>query len=134
MALLHRPEFTPRTFDDYGSLVDDCLFKEIRELASRLRGRRVLYLNSNQNRGGVYEHLVSLVPLMRDLGLRAEWLAISEVPSDFYEVTKALYNGLQGTAHAFTDAEWAAYEAFNRQIAMEVAEAPWDVVLVQIRP
>jgi trehalose synthase len=129
--MLQSQIFTKRTFQDYHSIIDEDLFYEITNLAAQLRDKRVLYINSNQNKGGVYEHLISLIPLLQNLGVKAEWKAISEVPADFYEVTKAIYDGIQGIDYNFTTREWRIYEDFNQQIAREIEGDAWDFVLIQ---
>lgn len=120
-----------RDFEEYRSIIDYRLFDDIIRLSAQLCGKRVLYINSNQNKGGVYEHLTSVVPLLQNLGIKAEWKAITEVPADFYEVTKRLYNNIQGIEFPFTLKEWKIYEGFNKKIAEEVGRGNWDFVLVQ---
>ena len=46
--------------------------------------------------GGVAEILRSEIPLLRDLGLVADWKLISGDDA-FFAVTKAMHNGLQGS-------------------------------------
>jgi trehalose synthase len=129
--MLQTVSVSPRDFQAYRSVIDDRLFDDIIHLSAQLRDKRVLYINSNQNRGGVYEHLTSVIPLLQNLGIKAEWKAISEVPADFYEVTKSIYNGIQGINHIFTAKEWKIYEDFNKKIAEEIKSNTWDFVLVQ---
>lgn len=121
----------PRNFQEYREIISDQLYNDILHLSSLLRNKRVLYINSNQNRGGVYEHLSSIVPLCRNLGIETEWKAITEVPADFYEVTKRIYNNIQGIEYPFTAREWSIYEEFNKIIANEITQGNWDYVLVQ---
>ncbi|MGH2652672.1 MAG: glycosyl transferase family 1, partial [Actinomycetota bacterium] len=45
----------------------------LRALAEPFRGARVLHVNATAFGGGVAELLGTVVPLMRDLGLDAEW-------------------------------------------------------------
>ena len=56
---------------------------------------RVVHVNSTARGGGVAEILRSLVPLMRDVGLDAQWMVM---PGDdaFFETTKKMHNLLQG--------------------------------------
>lgn len=129
--LLKNVRFTKKQFQDYRNIIDDQLFDETIRLSKQLRGKRVLYINSNQNRGGVYEYLSNLVPLLNNLNIKVEWKAITEVPADFYQVTKMLYNGIQGIEHNFTKNEWKTYEEFNRRIAKELEDKSWDFVLIQ---
>ncbi|MFQ5426685.1 MAG: glycosyltransferase [Gaiellales bacterium] len=95
---------------DYASLVARGLADEIRELAEPLVGKRVLHLSSTAFGGGVAEILFPLVPLMRDVGLEAEWRVIHG-QADFFEVTKAIHNTLQG-AEGTLDAD--AQETYRR--------------------
>ena len=69
--------------------------ERVRELAADLRGLRVLHLNATPYGGGVAEILRSEVPLLRDLGLHADWQLISG-DEPFFRVTKAIHNALQG--------------------------------------
>jgi trehalose synthase len=112
-------------------VVDGQLLDEVEAAAEPLRGATVVYVNSNQNRGGVFEHLSSLVPLMNDLGVHARWLAASRVPAEFYEATRLLYNGLQGDAEAPEQAHWRIYDEVNELAAAQVVDLGADVVLVQ---
>ncbi|MBI3289809.1 glycosyltransferase [Candidatus Microgenomates bacterium] len=112
-------------------MIEDKLFNDILRLSEKLRDKHILYINSNQNRGGVYEHLTSVVPLLQNLGINVEWKAITEVPADFYEVTKRIYNNIQGIDYPLAPKEWKIYEDFNKKIAKEVKSNTWDFVLVQ---
>ena len=68
---------------------------EIRALAEPLAGKRVLHLSATAFGGGVAEILYTLVPLMRDAGLEAEWQVIHG-QDEFFDVTKTIHNALQG--------------------------------------
>lgn len=84
-----------RSLSEYTSTVGQECIRELRELAEPLRGARVLHLNATAAGGGVAEILKALVPLMCDLGLDAQW-RILQGADEFYKVTKAMHNGLQG--------------------------------------
>jgi len=84
-----------RALSDYTSIVGEKALHELRQLAKPLCGARVLHLNATAAGGGVAELLTALVPLMCDLGLNAEW-RILQGADEFYKVTKAMHNGLQG--------------------------------------
>jgi len=62
---------------------------------SDFKGARVVHVNSTREGGGVAEILGWLIPLMNDLGLNATWEVV-EGEADFYRVTKAFHNALQG--------------------------------------
>lgn len=129
--MLQTVNVSPRDFKTYRGVIENKLFDDILSLSEKLRDKRVLYINSNQNRGGVYEHLTSVIPLLQNLGINAEWKAITEVPPDFYEVTKRIYNSIQGIDYNFSAKEWKIYENFNKKIAGEIKSNIWDFVLVQ---
>ena len=86
---------TPKALDDYRPIVGEERIEEIRELAAPLAGARVLNVNSTSFGGGVAEILATLVPLLNDVGLAAEWQVIHGTDG-FYQVTKQMHNSLQG--------------------------------------
>ena len=86
---------------------------EIRELAKPLQGARVLHVNATSFGGGVAEILRTEIPLLRDLGVDAEWKTLVG-EYDFFAITKAIHNGLQGA-----DRELSLYE---RDTYLEHAE------------
>ena len=67
---------TPKSLEDYRAIAGDQVIEEIRSLAVSLRGARLIHINSTAFGGGVAELLTTLVPLMNDIGLRAEWQVI----------------------------------------------------------
>jgi trehalose synthase len=85
----------PRALADYEPIVGEDAVQEIRELARPLAGARVLHINATTYGGGVAEILGSLVPLTTDAGLVADW-QVMKGSSDFFQVTKAMHNSLQG--------------------------------------
>src|SRR5205807_989344 len=85
----------PRHVEDYRSIVGDRCIDKLHELAAPLRGARVLHLNATAFGGGVAELLNTIVPLMRSIGLDAEWRTMVGAP-ELWETTKAMHNLLQG--------------------------------------
>ena len=86
---------TPRSLDEYGPIIGDERMQELAGLAEPLRGARVLHLNATSFGGGVAEILNSFIPLLRDLGVDAEW-QVMEASPEFFNVTKAMHNAMQG--------------------------------------
>jgi trehalose synthase len=84
-----------RLLDRYEQVVGHQEVERLRRLADRLRGKRIVHVNSTRTGGGVAEILGWMVPLMQELDLQARWEVIAG-PPDFYRVTKAFHNGLQG--------------------------------------
>jgi trehalose synthase len=101
---------------------------QLRALAAPLRGARILHLNATPYGGGVAEILRSEVPLLRDLGLAAEWRIITG-DAAFFGVTKAIHNGLQGAARRLTAAEEEQYLAASRRNA-RLLDGDYDAIVV----
>jgi trehalose synthase len=117
-----------KTLADYTHLVGRPLVEDIRKLAEGLQGLKVLHLSATAFGGGVSEILYTLVPLMRDVGIEAEW-QIMIGREDFYNVTKLMHNSLQGSEQVPSDDEWITYERYNRINALELSGG-WDVIIV----
>lgn len=102
--------------------------EELVQLAGELRGARVLHLNATPYGGGVSELLRSMVPLLNDLGIAAEWKVIAG-DAPFFKATKAIHNGLQGAERGVTAEERAVYEATNAANAADLHDG-YDFVFV----
>src|SRR3972149_2872531 len=85
-----------KSLADYASISSRGVMDEIRALAEPLQGKRVVHLSATAFGGGVAEINYTLVPLMANVGLEGEW-RINQGQSDFFKVTEALNNPLQGT-------------------------------------
>jgi trehalose synthase len=117
-----------RSLADYTHIVGKETVAEIRELAEKLEGKRVLHVSATAFGGGVSEILYTIVPLMRDIGLDAHWHVILG-REEFFNVTKLMHNSLQGDEQAISDQQWEVFEAYNAMNAQGL-EAGWDVVIV----
>ena len=108
-----------RFLSSYEGVVSATVLSQLRQLGSRLAGRRVVHVNSTREGGGVAEILDWMVPLMRDVGLDAQWEVISG-DSDFYSVTKKFHNGLQGFPVSISSREWQTYREVNEANAVRL--------------
>jgi trehalose synthase len=97
----------------YAEVAGDEVINHLHQLARPLQGARVVHVNSTRVGGGVAEILEQLVPMKRELGIDASWEVI-EGSGEFYGVTKAFHNGLQGLAVNLTPQMCQAYEKTNR--------------------
>ena len=113
----------------YRGLAPDDLLDAVAEAARALRGARVLHLNATPYGGGVSELLRSVIPLLNDQGLVAEWRIISG-DEPFFQVTKAIHNGLQGAAVSLSDADKARYLATSRANAAGFDTSSYDFIWV----
>ncbi len=117
-----------KSLADYRSIIRRELYEELLGLSERLKGVRVLHVNATSFGGGVAEILYTLVPLMRDAGLAAEW-GVMFGAEPFFNVTKGFHNALQGAPYDLTVESRAIYEEYNRRSA-EALEDEWDIVFV----
>ena len=101
-----------KRLEDYRAVVGDEVVGEIISKAKPLRGKRVLHINSTSQGGGVAEILNSLVPLMNDVGIEADWRTLHGTP-DFFTITKKFHNALQGGSLDLTDLKKHTYIKTN---------------------
>jgi trehalose synthase len=118
-----------KNLGDYATLVSRGLMDEIKRLAEPLQGKRVLHVSATAFGGGVAEINYTLVPLMADVGLDVEWRIIRGA-EEFFNVTKAIHNGLQGDPRSLTAAERELFARYNAQNAAELAPDDYDYVIV----
>lgn len=98
--MLPQVQLQPQSLKNYKGLVSAELLTEIEELGRNLKDVKVNMVNATPRGGGVAEILKSLTPLLRDVGLNANWYTIPP-REDFFEVTKKMHNALQGQDYDF---------------------------------
>ena len=126
--MLHRVDVGTQSIAAYASSTSAELVEELRALAAPLRGARVLHLNATPYGGGVAEILRSEVPLLRDLGLVAEWQLITGDEA-FFSVTKAIHNRLQGANRNLSPVERETYLA-NATRNAHLLDGTYDIIVV----
>lgn len=125
---MNRVHLSEKSVINYAPIVGDDVITELEELARPLRGARVVHISSTAYGGGVAEMLHTLVPLMNDIGLDAQWRVIGG-HEDFFKVTKAMHNALQGMQLDLTPAMRSVYLRTNVDIATQF-EDEFDYVVV----
>jgi trehalose synthase len=127
LGALEYVDLAQHRIESYRPVIGDEV-DEIRALAAPLRGARVLHLNSTAFGGGVAEILHTLVPLLNDLGVTSRWQVVQGA-EDFFAVTKAMHNLLQGADIPWTARmrdTWLRYQAANaRLLAGEDYDFVW---------
>ena len=108
-----------KSLTDYASIVSRGLMEEIRRLAEPIRGLRVLHLSATAFGGGVAEIQYTLVPLMRDAGLDVEWRII-QGQEEFFNVTKAIHDELQGDRRGLTQDDREIFSSYNQLNAAQL--------------
>ncbi len=99
--MLERVPLLEKSLADYGTVAGEDAIERIRAAAAPLHGARVLHVNATAYGGGVAELLATHVPLLRDLGIDAEW-QVMHGSEEFFAVTKAVHNALQGAPMEWT--------------------------------
>ena len=126
--MLERVPLLEKDLDAYVEFAGQDTIDRIRALAEPLRGARILHVNATAYGGGVAELLATHVPLLQSLGIAAEWQVIHG-SDEFFAVTKAVHNALQGG-----DVEWTQE---MQRIYLEkvldnalLLEGEWDYVVI----
>ncbi len=106
--------------------------RQIINLASFLRGRKILHINATEKGGGVVEILKSLVPSLQALGIKNEWYTIdpNQAGKKFFVATDKLRNALEGQPVDLTPSEWRIYGAINKKIAEDIKKLDYDILVI----
>ncbi|MEY7851108.1 glycosyltransferase [Natrarchaeobius sp. A-rgal3] len=127
---MHAPSLPDRTIDAYADVAGQDRLERLRALADTLSGSRILHVNSTATGGGVAELLRSIVPVCADLGIDTDWL-VMDATDDFFEVTKAMHNALQGSGPPLTEEMKATYRAVTEENAHGLEdEGEYDLVVI----
>jgi trehalose synthase len=127
--MFHTVETSSKKLRDYKGLIDGVLYEELLTLSKDLRGKRILHINSTATRGGIPKILGSEIPLLRDMGVKANW-QVFDIPNDVYAINKYMHNGLQGASKQLTPARWQRYEQFNKKLAKHIKPDAWDIIVI----
>jgi trehalose synthase len=114
--------------DAYEAAAGGEVVDQLKELAKPLSGMRVLHVNATPYGGGVAEILRAEIPLLRSLGLNADWRLITGGEA-FFRATKAIHNGLQGAPQDLTEKDRAVYQETAERNA-KLLESDADLLFV----
>jgi len=115
--------------EKYAEFVGEQEIDAIYKLAQRLSDLSILHVNSTATGGGVAEILHRMIPLMRELGLRADWKVIRG-DEEFFTATKTFHNALQmGKAVEVPPHLYQVYEKWQEINANEL-DLDYDVVFI----
>ncbi|MDD5509962.1 MAG: glycosyltransferase [Dehalococcoidales bacterium] len=128
--MLHKISLGISDIDRYRRVCHRELIDEVVSLGEELKGLRLCHINSTPFGGGVAELLVSFIPLLRGLGINADWQVIRG-DQRFFTITKGLHNALQGAPFEAIKKESIrrAYLANNLANAREL-DADYDVFII----
>ncbi len=128
--MLHKISLGVADIDKYRLIEARGVIDEVVSLGDELRGLRLCHINSAPFGGGVAELLVSYIPLLHALGIKADWQVIRG-DRRFFTITKALHNALQGAEYQDIKKEktqrvyWQNNEANARELDLN-----YDVFIV----
>jgi trehalose synthase len=114
--------------ESYRQIVEPEIIEDIDRLARDLKGIRVCHINSTGFGGGVAELLARYVPMASALGIDTDWRLLQGT-TEFFTITKALHNALQGASYALSETDKAVYLHVNRESAASLDTA-YDVFVV----
>jgi trehalose synthase len=113
---------------DYKDVVGRDVVGELYTLASHVGNRSIKMVNSTAVGGGVAEMLHRVVPLLNELGIETNWEVIKG-GADFFDITKAFHNALQGKEGHFERDIFDTYLAYNE---MNYGQMRFDEDLIVI--
>lgn len=88
-----------------------------------------MHINATSFGGGVAEILHTLVPLMNDAGLDADWMVL-DGSDEFFEFTKKMHNSLQGKEGTIIKEEKELFLKINETNARSLEKADYDVIVI----
>lgn len=127
--MLNKISLGPADIDKYRLIETRGIIDEVASLGRELKGLRVCHVNSTPFGGGVAELLVSYIPLMRSLGIEADWQVIRG-DRRFFTITKGLHNSLQGAEFKNNHNGWQdTYLEINKANAGQL-DTDYDVFII----
>lgn len=105
--------------NDFIPVAGDSIVSELKILAGRLRGKRIINVNSTAVGGGVAEILSRMLPLLHQLEVDAHWDVIKG-NERFFIITKKMHNALHGGSDAISREEFDFFLEVNRENARQM--------------
>lgn len=124
--MLSRVKTKTQPLERYRGIISEDLFQEVKDSAKELKGLKVVHINSTPLGGGVAEVLKSLVPLMRGVGLKAQWHIIPP-NRKFFDLTKEIHNALQGKKFSLSSSSKELYYRHMKKSARLMRNMKADV-------
>ena len=128
-VMLQKVSLGVREIDKYRLILGSDLIDEVKSLASDLKGLRLCHINSTPFGGGVAELLFSYIPLVRGLGIHADWQVIRG-DQRFFSITKSLHNALQGAEYPLLEQTTERVYLTNNQRNARDLDPNYDVFVI----
>ncbi|MCD6080150.1 MAG: glycosyltransferase [Candidatus Omnitrophica bacterium] len=114
--------------NDYQNIVGSAIIEDIKLLAERLKGKRILMINSTAVGGGVAEILNRMLPLLKELEIDIRWEVIKG-GEQFFDITKKIHNALHGKDVEIGSQELEVYLETNKANIQDI-DFSADVVFI----
>ncbi|GLI52613.1 MULTISPECIES: glycosyltransferase [Thermodesulfovibrio] len=121
-------QFQKPKLRDYEPIIGKSSLEELKILADKLSGKKILNINSTYIGGGVAEILARMVPFLNELGVEAKWSVIKG-DNEFFNITKKFHNALHGKKEEFKESEFEYFLEVNRKNSEEM-EITGDIIFV----
>lgn len=115
--------------ESYRPIVGNEVYADIHRRARKLYDKHFVHINSTYMGGGVAEMLVSLVPLMNNIGVETGWRVLAG-NADFFNTTKKFHNGLQGEEINLSEVKKHLYVTQNEDFSTYTHITGHDAVVV----
>ncbi|HEX3112088.1 MAG TPA: glycosyltransferase, partial [Candidatus Eisenbacteria bacterium] len=112
----------------YEQLVGARTLRALEALARKLKGHRIVMVNTTKTGGGVAEILHRVVVILNELGIETSW-EVMEGDEHFFGVTKKMHNALHGHTQPLTDEDREVYHERTRMEAERLA-LDGDLILI----
>ncbi|HEU4940028.1 MAG TPA: glycosyl transferase family 1, partial [Candidatus Eisenbacteria bacterium] len=112
----------------YEHLVGARTLRALEALARKLKGHRIVMVNTTKTGGGVAEILHRVVVILNELGIQTSW-EVMEGDEHFFGVTKKMHNALHGHTQPLTDEDREIYHERTR-IESERLALDGDLILI----
>ena len=127
--MLQKISLVTKDINKYRGLIGDEQIDELEALARDLKGIKICHINSTPFGGGVAELLFSYIPLIRSLGLYADWQIIRG-DQRFFTITKPLHNALQGAEYPLLEQQTRRIFLANNQKNARELDRDYDVFVI----
>ncbi len=118
----------PVELEEYREFAPKGVVDFLYRLSELVKGRRFLQVSAVRFGGGSAEVLRRTVPIMKSLGIDANWEVIAGV-QEFFDVTKRLNNALQGQGQEPTEDMYSVYSQVNQRNA-QALNLEADLIMV----
>jgi len=119
----------PKNINLYKNLVKQSLLKEIESASKKLQKKKIIFINSTSQGGGVAEIMQGIIPLMQGLKINAQWFVIPP-NKEFFNLTKQIHNALQGKPFAFKKQQKDFYCQYLKKVASQMSNMEADLWLI----